>query len=82
MRLAGGDEPGSVGRGDIPGSVLVVTNRHVVVDEDRRLRGAPAPLRATFSDGVAAEALTLTRTATLTLALALTLTLSLALTLT
>jgi S1-C subfamily serine protease len=29
VRLAGGDEPGSMGRGDIPGSVLVVTNRHV-----------------------------------------------------
>ena len=30
--------------------------RHVVLDEARRLRGAPAPLQVSFSDGVSAEA--------------------------
>ena len=56
-----GDEKASgfvvaVPGGERPGSVLVVTNRHVVLDDNRRLRGAPAPLRVTFSDGVAADA--------------------------
>ena len=56
-----GDEKASgfvvrVAGGERSGTLLVVTNRHVVLDDARRPRGAPLPPRVTFSDGVAADA--------------------------